>query len=80
MQILAALRKEEKILIKQAERLQHQIDQIRSAAQALSGKVARKSRTLSKAGRLAISRAAKARWAKLRAAKKAVKKAVKKAA
>jgi hypothetical protein len=75
MKILAALRHEEQVLLRQAQLIEHELAQIRTAAKALSGKVGRKvaskHRKMSKAGRLAISRASKARWAKWRASKKA---------
>jgi hypothetical protein len=71
MNILAAIKREEKKLEKQMSKLQHQLNGIRSAAQALGHsaavevKVAKK-RVLSAAGRAAISRAAKKRWATVR--------------
>jgi hypothetical protein len=49
-------------------RLNKQLDAILGASAGAEGKPAKK-RTMSAAGRAAISRAAKARWAKLRAAK-----------
>ena len=72
MDILAAIKGEETTLEKQLSKLQHQLDGVRAAAKALGGsaskeiKVAKK-RVLSAAGRAKISRAAKKRWAKLRA-------------
>ena len=78
MNILAAIKREEKKLEKQMSKLQHQLNGIRSAAQALGHsaavevKVAKK-RVLSAAGRAAISKVAKKRWAKV---KKQAKKAV----
>jgi hypothetical protein len=78
MNILAAIKREEKKLEKQLKKLQHQLDGVRSAAKALGHtaavevKGARK-RVLSAAGRAAISKAAKKRWAKV---KKQAKKAV----
>lgn len=78
MNILAAIKREEKKLEKQLKKVQHQLDGVRSAAKALGHtaavevKGARK-RALSAAGRAAISKAAKKRWAKV---KKQAKKAV----
>jgi len=78
MNILAAIKREEKKLEKQLTKVQHQLDGVRSAAKALGHtaavevKGARK-RVLSAAGRAAISKAAKKRWAKV---KKQAKKTV----
>jgi hypothetical protein len=78
MNILAAIRREEKKVKKQLAKLQHDLIGLQSAAKAL-GKSAKqdvttvKKRVLSAAGRAKISRAAKKRWAKVKAqAKKAV--------
>jgi phage-related minor tail protein len=81
MSILAAIRREEKKVKKQLAKLQIDLIGLQSAAKAL-GKSANKDltkakkrvrRVLSAAGRAKISRAAKKRWAKIRAqAKKAV--------
>jgi hypothetical protein len=78
MNILAAIKREEKKLEKQMSKLQHQLNGIRSAAQALGQSAAvevrgAKNRVLSAAGRAAIAKAAKKRWAKV---KKRAKKAV----
>jgi hypothetical protein len=78
MNILAAIKREEKKLEKQMSKLQHQLNGVRSAAQALGHTAAvevkgAKKRVLSAAGRAAISRAAKKRWAKV---KKQAKKAM----
>ena len=78
MDILAAIKREEKKLEKQLKKVQHQLDGIRSAARALGHTAAvevkgAKKRVLSAAGRAAISKAAKKRWAKV---KKQAKKAV----
>ena len=78
MNLLAAIKREEKKLEKQMGKLQHQLNGIRSAAQALGHSAAvevkgAKKRVLSAAGRAAISKAAKKRWAKM---KKQAKKAV----
>jgi hypothetical protein len=78
MNILAAIRREEKKLKKQLVRLEHELGGLQSAAKALGKKASRditsaKKRVLSAAGRAKISKAAKKRWAKIRAqAKKAV--------
>ena len=78
MDILAAIKREEKKLEKQMSELQHKLNGIRSAAKALGHSAAvevkgAKKRVLSAAGRVAISKAAKKRWAKV---KKQAKKAV----
>ena len=78
MNILAAIKREEKKLEKQLKKVQHQLDGIRSAARALGHTAAvevkgAKKRVLSAAGRAAILKAAKKRWAKV---KKQAKKAV----
>ena len=78
MDILAAIKREEKKLEKQLGKLQHQLTGIRAAAKALGDSTSRevttvKKRVLSAAARANISKAAKKRWAKFRAkAKKAV--------
>lgn len=78
MDLLAAIRREERKLEKQLGKLQHQLDGVRGAAKALGKSASRdlrsaKKRVLSAAARAKISRAAEKRWAKLRAqAKKAV--------
>ena len=78
MNILAAIKREEKKLEKQLKKVQHQLDGVRSAAKALGHTTVvevkgAKKRVLSAAGRAAISKAAKKRWAKV---KKQAKKAV----
>ena len=78
MNILAAIKREEEKLEKQLKKVQHQLDGVRSAAKALGHTAAvevkgAKKRVLSAAGRAAISKAAKKRWAKV---KKQAKKAV----
>jgi hypothetical protein len=78
MNILAAIKREEKKLEKQLAKVQHQLDGVRSAAKALGHTAAvevkgAKKRVLSAAGRAAISKAAKKRWATV---KKQAKKAV----
>jgi hypothetical protein len=75
MNLLATIKREERVLEKQLGKLQHQLDAVRAAAQALgrNGLNRAKKRVLSAAARQKISRAAKRRWAKVRAgAKKAV--------
>jgi hypothetical protein len=78
MNILAAIKREERKLEKQLKKVQHQLDGVRSAAKALGHTAAvevkrAKKRVLSAAGRAAISKAAKKRWANV---KKQAKKAV----
>jgi t-SNARE complex subunit (syntaxin) len=75
---MPAIKREEKKLEKQLKKVQHQLDGVRSAAKALGHTAAvevkgAKKRVLSAAGRAAISKAAKKRWAKV---KKQAKKAV----
>jgi hypothetical protein len=78
MDILAAIKREERKLEKQLGKLQHQLNGVRAAAKALGDSAGQeltrvKKRVLSPAGRAKIARAAKRRWAKVRAqAKKAV--------
>jgi hypothetical protein len=71
MDILAAVKREEKQLEKQLGKLQHKLTGVRAAAQALGHSADRevvgaKKRVLSAAGRAAIIKAAKKRWAKVR--------------
>jgi hypothetical protein len=71
MDILAAIKREERKLEKQLAKLNHQLSGVRAAAKALGHSTERevikvKKRTLSAAGRAAIIRGAKKRWAKLR--------------
>ena len=81
MSILAAIRREEKKVRKQLAELQNQLNGLTSAAEALGNSTSRqvnrelkgaKKRVLSAAGRAAISKAAKRRWAKVRAQAKKV--------
>ena len=71
MDILAAIKREERKLEKQLGKLNHRLNGVRAAAKALGHSankeitVARK-RVLSAAGRAAIAKAAKKRWAKVR--------------
>jgi hypothetical protein len=74
MDILAAIKREERKLEKQLHKLQHQLNRIRAAAKALGDSTNReiktvKKRVLSAASRAKISKATKERWAKFRAAK-----------
>ncbi len=78
MNILAALKREERKLEKELGKLNHKLDGVRAAGKALGRSTGReltsiKKRVLSEAGRAAIAKAAKKRWAKIRSeAKKAV--------
>jgi hypothetical protein len=77
MNILAAIKREERKLEKQLGRLQHQLNGVRAAAKALGSSAGKevttvKRRVLSAAGRAKIARAAKKRWAKIRAQAKKV--------
>jgi TctA family transporter len=78
MNILAAIKREERKLQKQVDKLQHRLEGVKEAAKALGNSANRdlvgvKKRVLSAAGRAKIAAAAKKRWAKVRAqAKKAV--------
>jgi hypothetical protein len=75
--ILEAVRAEERKLVKQLSKLQGDLEGIRNAARALGHSANReaktiKKRALSAAGRAAIVKAAKKRWAKVRAKAKKV--------
>jgi hypothetical protein len=75
--ILAAIKREERKLEKQLGKLNHQLNGIRAAAKALGYSANKeitvaKKRVLSAAGRAAIVKAAKKRWAKFRAQAKTV--------
>ena len=77
MDILAAIKREERKLEKQLGKLQHQLNGVRAAAKALGGSASKeiegvRKRVLSAAGRAKISRAAKKRWKKIRAQAKKV--------
>ena len=77
MNILAAIKREEKKLEKQLHKLQHQLNGVRRAAKALGDSTTRelkgvKKRVLSAAARAKIGKAAKKRWAKFRAQAKKV--------
>ena len=77
MNILAAIRREERKLERQVGRLQKQLDGLRTAANALGGSAIdgagrMQKRVMSAAARAKISKAAKRRWARVKAgAKKA---------
>jgi hypothetical protein len=71
MDILAAIKREERRLEKQLGKLNHQLSGIQAAAKALGHSaeqevVGVKKRVLSPAGRAAIIKGAKKRWAKVR--------------
>ena len=77
MDILAAIKREEKKLEKQLRKLQHQLTGIRAAAKALGDSTRRevatvKKRVMSAATRAKISKASKKRWARFRAQAKKV--------
>jgi hypothetical protein len=77
MDILAAIRREEKKLEKHLGKIQNQLNGVRAAAKAWGDSTNRgvttvKKRVLSAAARAKISRAAKKRWAKIRAQAKKV--------
>jgi hypothetical protein len=79
MDILASIKREERKLEKQLAKMNHQLNGVRAAVKALGhsaerGVVGVKKRVLSAAGRAAIVKAAKKRWAKVRKqAKKAAR-------
>jgi hypothetical protein len=71
MNIRAAIKREERKLEKQLGKLNHQLSGVRAAAKALGNSAERevvsvKKRVLSAAGRAAIAKAARKRWAKVR--------------
>jgi hypothetical protein len=77
MDILAAIKREERKLEKQLGRLQHQLNGVRAAAKVLGDSTKQeltsaKKRVLSAAARAKIGKAAKKRWAKFRAQAKKV--------
>jgi hypothetical protein len=72
MDLLAAIKREERKLEKELTKLQSKLSGVRAAAKALSSSASReviqvKKRVLSAAARAKISKATKARWAKFRA-------------
>ncbi len=75
MNILAAIKREERKLEKRLGKLQHQLSGIRAAAKALGDSTNRelkavKKRVMSAAARAKISRAQRKRWAKIRTERK----------
>ncbi|MDE3109418.1 MAG: hypothetical protein KGL02_05705 [Acidobacteriota bacterium] len=73
MNLVGAIKREKQKLEIQVRKLQHQLDSIRAAERALGRSIdgasnGIKKRVLSSAARQKISRAAKRRWAKVRAA------------
>jgi hypothetical protein len=75
MDLLAAIKREERKLENELGKLQHKLNGVRAAAKALGSKASRevtqvKKRVMSAAARAKISKATKARWAKFRAEKK----------
>ena len=77
MDILSAIKREERKLEKQVGKLQHQLNGVRAAAKALGNSTGRelegvKKRVLSAAARAKIGKAARKRWAKFRAQAKKV--------
>jgi len=79
MNLLAAIKREERKLEKELGKLQRRLNGVQAAAKALGNKAVRevtqvKKRVMSAAARAKISKATKARWVKFRAqAKKAAK-------
>ena len=74
MDLLAAIKREERKLENELGKLQHKLNAVRGAAKALGSKVSRevtqvKKRVMSAAARAKISKATKARWARFRAEK-----------
>jgi hypothetical protein len=77
MDILAAVKREERRLEKQLGKIQHQLNGVRAAAKALGDSTSKelkvvKKRVMSAAARAKIGKAAKKRWAKFRAQAKKV--------
>jgi len=74
MDLLAAVKREERKLEKELSKLQNKLSGVQAAAKALGSKASRevaqvKKRVMSAAARAKISKASKARWAKFRAEK-----------
>jgi hypothetical protein len=74
MDLLAAIKREERKLEKELGQLQHKLNGIRAAASVLGDKIVRevsevKKRVMSAAARAKISKATKLRWARFRAGK-----------
>jgi hypothetical protein len=79
MDLLAAIKREERKLEKELSKLQGTLNGVRAAAKALGAKTVRevtqvKKRVMSAAARAKISKATKLRWAKFRAQAKKVAK------
>jgi hypothetical protein len=77
MDILAAIKREERRLEKELSNVQHQLNGVRSAAKALGGSAIKEvkkvqKRVMSAAGKAKIAAAQKKRWAKIRAQAKKV--------
>jgi hypothetical protein len=77
MDILAAIKREERKFEKQLGKLQRQLNGVRAAARALGDSTSKelktaKKRVMSAAARAKIGKAAKKRWAKIRAQAKKV--------
>jgi hypothetical protein len=74
MDLLAAIKREERKLEKELSKLQNQLSGVRAAAKALGNRTRRevtevKKRVMSAAARAKISKATKLRWARFRAEK-----------
>ncbi len=74
MDLLAAIKREERKLEKELSKLQGKLNGVRAAAKALGNTASReiaqvKKRVMSAVARAKISKASKARWAKFRAEK-----------
>ncbi len=74
MDLLAAIKREERKLERELNTLQHKLNSVRGAAKALGSKASQeiaqvKKHVMSAAARAKISKATKARWAKFRAEK-----------
>ena len=74
MDLLTAIKREQRKLENELGKLQHKLNGVRSAAKALGATTVRevtqvKKRVMSAAARAKISKATKARWAKFRAEK-----------
>jgi hypothetical protein len=74
MDLLAAIKREERKLEKELSKLQNKLSGVQAAARALGSKASRevaqvKKHVMSAAARAKISKATKARWAKFRAEK-----------
>jgi hypothetical protein len=72
MSILAAIKREEKKVQKKLSKLQHQLSGLQATAKAMGDSTSRepkgvKKRVMSVAGRAKIAKAAKKRWAKIKA-------------